>query len=470
MASPSVTYTFANSTTADASAVNTNFNDLISAMTDGTKDFSISALTTAGTATLNGAVTLGNSTSKDITFTGSLASTIPVKTTATYNFGSSTIAMLSYYLGRNSQTTRIIGSAAMAASWTFTLPPNVASAAGYTLVDSDAAGTTAWQKTDDTDAIANLSITASVATNALTIALKDAGGSDPSTTSPVRINFRSATATTGTYSTVSVTSALSVVVSSGSTLGHGDGVAQYIYVYAINNAGTVELAVSSRLFDDGSTVSTTAEGGGGAADSPSVMYSTTARSGVACRLIGRLLSTQATAGTWASAMTEIASGPCRFVPSATVAATLTNNSAVAGTLGQFKQQERLLSNKTALTSTVKVNVTTSNLILEAGDWVIGGAVGFDSGSSTTITLLDVAVSKTSATLPATDTLGVPTSGEVWIEVRPDGAATSGVQNMVVIPPFRASIASQTTFYLVAGATFATSTCSVYGSFWAWRIR
>jgi len=162
---------------------------------------------------------------------------------------------------------------------------------------------------DESYQLANLTLTATVAASALTIALKDKAGSDPSGGSPVKIGFRSATAATGTYVQRSVTAALSVVVSSGSTLGHTSAVQGYVYVYAIDNAGTVELAVSSKLFDEGSRVSTTAEGGAGASDAAATMYSTTARTDVACRLIGRLASTQATAGTWATAISEISLQP-----------------------------------------------------------------------------------------------------------------------------------------------------------------
>jgi hypothetical protein len=70
MASPSVTYTFVNSTTADAAQVNQNFADLIAGMTDGSKDFNINAITAAGAATFNGAVTLGNASGDAITATG----------------------------------------------------------------------------------------------------------------------------------------------------------------------------------------------------------------------------------------------------------------------------------------------------------------------------------------------------------------------------------------------------------------
>lgn len=154
------------------------------------------------------------------------------------------------------------------------------------------------------------SLACSVAANALTIALKNAAGNDPTSGDPVKISFRDPTSATGTYAQVSSTAATSVVVSSGSTLGHLSAVSEDIFVYAINNAGTIELAVMTALIlDEGSVQTSTAEGGAGAADSRTVLYSTTARSNKAIRLIARLKSTQATAGTWASVPTEIALNP-----------------------------------------------------------------------------------------------------------------------------------------------------------------
>lgn len=156
----------------------------------------------------------------------------------------------------------------------------------------------------------NLGMSASLAGNALTIALKSAGGSDPSSSDPVKIPFRNSTATTGTPVVRSVTGSLSVTVSSGSTLGTISGLQSDVFVYAIDNAGTVELAVSRHGFwDEGALQSTTAEGGAGGADSNAVMYSTTARSNIAVRLIGRIRSTQTTAGTWAQAISSVAVWP-----------------------------------------------------------------------------------------------------------------------------------------------------------------
>lgn len=143
MANISVTYTFSNGTTADATQVNQDFTDIISGTSDGTKDFSISALTAAGNVSFTGSsITLGNATGDDLTITASLASTINIKTTNSYNIGSSTLGLASIYLGANSQTVRVLGSSSMSATWTLTLPVD-AGTANYALTTSGA-GVTSW--------------------------------------------------------------------------------------------------------------------------------------------------------------------------------------------------------------------------------------------------------------------------------------------------------------------------------------
>lgn len=154
----------------------------------------------------------------------------------------------------------------------------------------------------------NYSLTAAVGSSALTITLKSKAGNTPSLVDPVHIAFRNATAATGDYTGVDAVAATSLVISSGSTLGHSNASEGVIYVYAINNAGTIELAASTKNFGASGIVSTTAEGGAGAADSILTMYSTTARSNVAFRMLGRMKSTQTTAGTWAAVPTEIVLG------------------------------------------------------------------------------------------------------------------------------------------------------------------
>jgi len=98
MANISVTYIFTNGTAADAGEVNTNFTDIINGTSDGTKDFSINALTLAGSLTANGNVTLGNASTDTITFTGRMASNIVPTTTAAYDLGTSSLCWQHIYL------------------------------------------------------------------------------------------------------------------------------------------------------------------------------------------------------------------------------------------------------------------------------------------------------------------------------------------------------------------------------------
>lgn len=153
----------------------------------------------------------------------------------------------------------------------------------------------------------NLGLASSVASNALTVSLKQADGSTApaSGSGTVSIGFRSSTATSGAFNVRSATAATSVTIRSGDTLGTVNGVTTYLWVYALDNSGTIELAISGSVFDDGTLQSTTAISGG-ALTSRSTLYSTNARSSVPIRLIGRLTISEATAGTWASNATEVA--------------------------------------------------------------------------------------------------------------------------------------------------------------------
>ena len=135
-------------------------------------------------------------------------------------------------------------------------------------------------------------ITASAASSALTITL-----------SPTVLDFRSATIGDGTVTTVSNSTSISVVVPSTATLGTVNAVQSRLVVLAINNAGTMELAVTNisggSALDETGVISTTLIAA--ASNSATLYYSTTARTSVAYRVVGYVESTQATAGTWATA-------------------------------------------------------------------------------------------------------------------------------------------------------------------------
>lgn len=186
--------------------------------------------------------------------------------------------------------------------------------AGYVLT-ADGSNNTSFQPSagsgfDSSATYNNGSLATSVATNALTIALKNKAGSDPSGGSSVSTSFRDVNSTTGTYTNLSVTSALSLTIPSGTTIGTQDGVQTYIYVYLFNNSGTVGLGVSLSLLDEGIAHLIVDISGG---SSPSQFYSNTGiSSNVPVRLIGRLLIFESTAGTWASNSQAIANIPFKI--------------------------------------------------------------------------------------------------------------------------------------------------------------
>jgi hypothetical protein len=82
--------------------------------------------------------------------------------------------------------------------------------------------------------IQNTSLTASASAGALTIALADCTGATPSAGSPSEVNFRNVTATTGSYTNVATSAALSLVVPSGATLGVSSNTAFRLWVVLFN--------------------------------------------------------------------------------------------------------------------------------------------------------------------------------------------------------------------------------------------
>lgn len=175
----------------------------------------------------------------------------------------------------------------------------------------------------------NLSLTAAVAGNALTIAVKDRAGADPTATapsSPVSVPFRNATVATGDFSVLNVTAASSLVISSGSTMGARNGIPFRLWIVAFNDAGTWRIGaincvttVDAAGTGTGSDVtkiyplsawgiaSSTAEGGAGAADNAQVFYTGTAVTSKGFVVLGYMSweSGLTTAGTWDAGPTRI---------------------------------------------------------------------------------------------------------------------------------------------------------------------
>lgn len=163
----------------------------------------------------------------------------------------------------------------------------------------------------------NASLAASVSGKALTITLKDFNGNALSSSSPAYVTFRDVTITIGAPSLQAAIAPITLTISNGSTLGFAAGAAGRIRVGLMRNGTDLELVAWNPKVGTGSALSvfsptedvlvtTTAEGGAGAADSAGVLYSTTARAGFAFRHVGYIdITTGAVAGEWDNAPTKV---------------------------------------------------------------------------------------------------------------------------------------------------------------------
>jgi len=306
MAFPSVTNTFVNATSADAGEVNTNFSDIINSLSDGTKSLNMDAATLGGAVVCNGAVTLGNGSGDDITINGSIATDIAIKTTFVVDIGAATIGLSSIYFGSDdasAKTVRLMAGT-MASSYTLVLPETVGNAGEF--LQTDGAGVTSWVvRSKGVNDILNLSVATSVDSNALTVTLKSAAGTSLSSVNKGTAVFNSVTASVldGKTTEVDIPADISVIAASGAKAGFVSGETEYLHVYLINNAGTAEVAFSNLRLDDGSVHTTVLADT--SSDSRDVLYSTTARTNVAIKLLGRIKFSLAAAGVWDEAGDEV---------------------------------------------------------------------------------------------------------------------------------------------------------------------
>jgi hypothetical protein len=153
-----------------------------------------------------------------------------------------------------------------------------------------------------------------VAANELTLSFRDKANANFSADFPGIFKYRDITQSSGAYSLVESTGALSVLLTNGSTIGTSSGVPARLYFGIANDGGTNRVwiynpwdSVNNILLplDEGQLYSSTAEGGAGGADSAHVLYSTTAFAAKQIKIMGYMDITQATAGTWVSAPTKL---------------------------------------------------------------------------------------------------------------------------------------------------------------------
>ena len=127
------------------------------------------------------------------------------------------------------------------------------------------------------------------------------------TLSPTVLDFRSTTATSGAISrAIQVPAALSLTVPTTSSLGAITATQTRFALLAINNSGTVELAISNLAggvnLDETGVINTTSLGG--SSNSATVIYSTTGRSNVPYRVVGFMDATWTSGTGWTLAAVQ----------------------------------------------------------------------------------------------------------------------------------------------------------------------
>lgn len=140
--------------------------------------------------------------------------------------------------------------------------------------------------------------------------------------------------------------------------------------------------------------------------------------------------------------------------------TTTNDSASAGTVGQYIESAVAVGSAVSLTSILAANI--ASISLTAGDWDVSINGAFILGATTSLTQILVCISTTSATVDLTE-------GKFAIQ---NYAPTvfGAVYQSAVVPNYRISLSGTTTIYFVARATFTVSTVGGWGLIRARRAR
>ena len=137
------------------------------------------------------------------------------------------------------------------------------------------------------------SITATVATNALTFTWTPSGA----------VTFRNTTSSNGAPASVTPSGALSLTVPSGATLGTANATQARLALLLLYNGGTPVLGVVNmdNGFNIDETSIVTSVTMTTASNSATTVYSTAGVSSTSFRVVGFITITEATAGTWATA-------------------------------------------------------------------------------------------------------------------------------------------------------------------------
>ncbi len=246
------------------------------------------------------------------------------------------------------------------------------------------------------------------------------------------------TITTGTWN------ATDVAVADGGT-GRSTGTT----AYALVATGTTATGAQQTLANGATTEVLV---GGGASALP--VWTTAQGSGAPVRATSPTLVTPVLGAASATSVT--------FTSTNGIIGSTTNDSAAAGSVGEYVSATLASGSATALTTGVAKTVT--SISLTAGDWDISGNVHYSGNSATT-------VGYTYSSLNTVTNTDSGTLGQFVKRFFNSVAPFGTIDNIVEpIPPIRVSLSGTTTYYLIADAGFSTNTMAAYGIIHARRVR
>ncbi len=152
-----------------------------------------------------------------------------------------------------------------------------------------------------------------------------------------------------------------------------------------------------------------------------------------------------------------------FSSTSGIIGTTTNDSAAAGSVGQFIESAVLIGSAVSLTNTTAANVT--SIVLTPGDWDIGGNIAFTGDASTVCTSLIGLLNTSSAAL-----LDAAFESQMSFAAGATVFATGNIGMALMGQRISVATATTTTVYLIARAGFTVSTCNAAGYVWARRRR
>lgn len=307
-------------------------------------------------------------------------------------------------------------------------------------------------------------ITASQGSNTTTLATVNANvGSFTNASLTVNGKGLITAASSGTAPVTSVSGTSNRITSTGGATPVIDISASYVGQSSITTVGTISTGTWSGLFGAVSGANLTN------INAATVTVADAASDTTTFLLLGGSatgnLPVLTDAGLAYNASTNVLTGTGQFVassfsPSSTsgIIGTTTNDDAAAGSVGEYISSSVASGSAVSMTSPNAANIT--SISLTAGDWDVEGFIQTVNNGATVMTVLVGSVNSTSATT----TNAADGGTNIW------RGSLTGLNLALPTGARRFSLASTTTIYLVALATFTTSTCTVYGSIRARRVR